>query len=262
MNRVKIWIVFLGLGSMSLGVSCQNASRQVTAEHANLPTGDNSMTSLDWAGTYVGELPCADCPGIRSVLMLSEDLTYRLNWIYEEKGDQVMAETGSFTWNADGSGIQLNGDSKTQYQVGEGKLFQLDTEGNKMEGALAEHFVFHKKEIGLRDTPWKLVEVEGVKRSDYPTSGDPHIQFIDERIIGTSGCNRLSGSFSRIDSNLLSLSAISSTRMACPEMQLENLVQKVLSNVHSYSLNGDRLFLSNAEKKVILEFEADFLIKD
>ena len=40
------------------------------AAAAGADAAHNSRNALDWAGTYEGVLPCADCPGIQTRLSL------------------------------------------------------------------------------------------------------------------------------------------------------------------------------------------------
>jgi uncharacterized lipoprotein NlpE involved in copper resistance len=90
----------------------------------------NSRNSLDWAGTYEGVLPCADCPGIKTSLVLHGDGRFELNTQYLER--QVVAQTasGRFTWNSTGSAITLDAaGSGQQFRIGEGRLLQLDRDG-------------------------------------------------------------------------------------------------------------------------------------
>jgi len=47
---------------------------------------DSSVNSLDWAGSYHGVLPCADCAGIETTLILDYDLTYRIITRYDSAG--------------------------------------------------------------------------------------------------------------------------------------------------------------------------------
>jgi len=111
-----------------------------------LPTGDNSMVSLDWNGTYTGTIPCADCQGIETSLTLNKDKTYLLRTKYLGKGDTFLEKSGNFAWNAAGSTITLAGinNAPSQYLVGEGKLFQLDMSGKRITGDLAEKYVLKK----------------------------------------------------------------------------------------------------------------------
>lgn len=41
--------------------------------------GDNSRNSLDWEGTYKGILPCADCEGIETMVILKDNDRYTLS---------------------------------------------------------------------------------------------------------------------------------------------------------------------------------------
>lgn len=107
---------------------------------------DNSSTSLDWAGTYRGILPCADCEGIETVIIISENMTYVIKTKYLGKDDMVYEQRGSFLWNEEGNTIILNEKNRTplQYLVGENYLLQLDLKGNKITGDLADKYFLHK----------------------------------------------------------------------------------------------------------------------
>ncbi|MGL6268276.1 MAG: copper resistance protein NlpE, partial [Chitinophagaceae bacterium] len=93
-----------------------------------LSKGDNSMVSLDWNGTYMGKIPCADCQGIETTMILSKDGSYILKTKYLGKSDAVNEKSGKFTWNSAGSTITLDGiyNAPNQYIVGENVLIQLD----------------------------------------------------------------------------------------------------------------------------------------
>jgi uncharacterized lipoprotein NlpE involved in copper resistance len=51
-----------------------------------------ARNSLDWAGSYRGLLPCADCDGIETVVRLENDGTYRLQLKYRGRSDEVFTE--------------------------------------------------------------------------------------------------------------------------------------------------------------------------
>jgi uncharacterized lipoprotein NlpE involved in copper resistance len=108
---------------------------------------DNSLTSLDWAGTYKGILPCADCEGIETVITIKEEMTYIIKTKYLGKDDVVYEQKGDFLWNEEGNTIILNEKNRTprQYLVGENYLLQLDLKGNKITGELADKYFLHKE---------------------------------------------------------------------------------------------------------------------
>jgi heat shock protein HslJ len=108
----------------------------------------NSQNSLDWAGTYKGITPCADCEGIETKVILNKDLTFVIQTKYLGKGDaKVFEEKGSFTWDKTGGIVLLQGlkGIPSQYKVGENRLIQLDMEGKVITGPLAEKQVLLKE---------------------------------------------------------------------------------------------------------------------
>jgi len=92
--------------------------------------GHNSRNALDWSGTYEGVLPCADCPGIGTRLVLHNDGRFELQTLYLERDVTPRSASGRFTWNAAGSGITLDAaGADQQFVVGEGRLLQMNRDG-------------------------------------------------------------------------------------------------------------------------------------
>lgn len=106
---------------------------QVEEVETKKPVGDNSMTSLDWAGTYRGELPCASCEGIKTVITINSDGTYTLQETYLGKETTPTETKGNFEWDDEGQRIRISED-RHAYFVGENTLTLLDHEGNKNVG--------------------------------------------------------------------------------------------------------------------------------
>lgn len=106
----------------------------------------DAKNSLDWAGTYKGVVPCADCEGIETEIMLHSDNTYMLSAKYLGKKDTPeYKQEGKWIW-LDGSNIELEGikSGSSKYFVSENKIIQLDMEGKKIESNLAEKYVLKK----------------------------------------------------------------------------------------------------------------------
>ena len=78
------------------------------SENNTMGTGDNSMTSLDWDGTYQGIIPCADCEGLQLVIKLKTDLSYSSQMKYLGKDGRIFELSGTFTWNKEGNKITLS----------------------------------------------------------------------------------------------------------------------------------------------------------
>lgn len=108
----------------------------------------NANNALTWNGMYKGVVPCADCEGIETVLVLNTDNTYLLKTTYLGKPDaQPVEKTGAITWNAEGNTVILGGmeNAPNQYFVGENKLIQLDMGGQRISGQLADKYILAKQ---------------------------------------------------------------------------------------------------------------------
>lgn len=106
-------------------------------------TGDNSMTSLDWAGVYKGELPCADCEGIKTTVTINNDNTYIIEETYLGKDTTSFETKGTFEWDNTGQKILLSND-RNPYFVGENTLILLDSDGNRNIGDLEALYILTK----------------------------------------------------------------------------------------------------------------------
>jgi uncharacterized lipoprotein NlpE involved in copper resistance len=94
------------------------------------PDTHTSRNALDWTGSYEGVLPCADCPGIQTRLVLHADGRFELERQYLERQVAPQTASGRFNWNAAGNTITLDAAGwGQQFRVGEGRLLQLDRDG-------------------------------------------------------------------------------------------------------------------------------------
>ncbi|MDQ0595279.1 putative lipoprotein NlpE involved in copper resistance [Chryseobacterium ginsenosidimutans] len=159
MNTLKI----LGITTISLMISCtpkdKNPEIDVnpktdpmaiqtpmdTTKNDSAGTAHNSENSLDWYGTYEAVVPCADCPGIKTVLILNKDKTFKISEEYLERKTKN-EDKGTFEWNDVGSVITLKGkNSNYKYKVGENTVTQLDMNGHPIDGPNKNLYVFKKK---------------------------------------------------------------------------------------------------------------------
>lgn len=108
---------------------------------------------------------------------------------------------------------------------------------------------------GLAGRAWTLTAIELPDERVTPVmtgQGDPTLRFVAEmsgdgivsgRFVGTTGCNRILGSFEAGPGDELSFGPIASTRMVCPEhvMDVESLYRESLQAAESYSAAGGDL---------------------
>ncbi len=232
------------------------------ASSTGTPTGDNSMTSVDWDGVYTALLPCADCEGIETTLQLMKDKTYKLTRIYKGKSGEAITSTGTFTWDANGANIQLSGEEPGKFKVGENQLMQLDQDGNRITGELADKYVLTKDMSGITEKYWKLVELNGkpITKTDDMRK-EPHmiLHTAGKRINANGGCNSMMGSYELQPGNRIRFTKMAGTLMACPNMEIEDQLRKVLEMADNYNLDGDKLVLNKARMAPLARFEAVYL---
>ncbi len=148
---ILILLISIGVSSCSEKKPAETSQKEelsILSNEEGMPIGDNSMTSLDWDGTYSGIVPCADCSGIETTLTLNKDMTFFIVTNYLGRND-ALEETfnGTFRWDETGSKVILEGVkfAPNQFKVGENRIWQLDRSGNMIEGDLSDHYILHKK---------------------------------------------------------------------------------------------------------------------
>lgn len=233
-----------------------SACNQKNSQKMSNPTpGDNSRTSLDWPGTYMGILPCANCEGILTEVRLKADNTYEIATQYLSKSKEINRKKGAIEWDASGNSIRLVGANQPSgdlhYQVGENWLLQLDPKGNRIEGELADLYRLAKynSDSDVREKYWKLIELRGKPISlGEEQQREAHLILkFDGRIVGSTGCNRMMGSYTLENENRIRFSQIASTLMACYDVPYEQDFLRALEQVDNYTLQKDTLSLAKAD---------------
>lgn len=142
--------VFLA-GIMAIGlIACNNRgqeSEEIIVEDATISTEfvdeHTAQNSLDWDGTYEGTLPCADCEGIVTTIILNSDGTFSSKEEYQKDSNVIVENEGNFTWDNSGSVVILEGENdefQREFRVVENAIIHLDNEGNEITGELAGHY--------------------------------------------------------------------------------------------------------------------------
>ena len=265
---MKTNFLFIALAFGIAFTSCKTAkqtTKPTEKETTHIIVGDNSQTSVDWAGIYQGTLPCADCEGIITTLTLNQDLTYKRATTYQGKTVTPRIETGKFTWDKGGATIFLQNADKSgpaRYLVGENHLKQLDMEGKVITGDLADLYQLHKElsaytDRELVDKKWKLVEMNGRPVANTVGEQDYFIQLDNEenRMYGFAGCNNFFGTYELEKGLRVKFSQIGSTMMACPDMNTEKELFQILETVDNYTVRNNILELNKARMMPMARFE-------
>lgn len=255
-NNRLLFLVVLLLSATAIS-SCNSANSNKSPD-AQVPDQHTAQTSLDWQGTYSGNLPCADCERIEMELTLNDDQSYRLISRHV-KGSQTVSDTlqGKFQWQ--GNKVHLEGipdnERSSQFKIEEDQVRYLDMEGNPVTGSLAQNYVLTKngnKEV--EDKRWQLAELEG-----KPVNGSPNKHFIifhskEGRAEAKANCNTISLPYTIKNKLQLRFRQGLTTLMACPD-SLEQEFLRVLSVVDNLSSDGKTLSLNRARMAPLARFE-------
>ncbi len=257
---MKIYFLFV-LTIILLFISCSSkVQKEIGKSDAHM-----IQNSLDWTGTYRGILPCADCEGIETTLIINSDSSFQLIRKYIGKKSDSTEIFGTFVWNNEGNTIILNNiiNTPNKYFVKEGGVVQLDMEGNFISGDLADKYYLKKIFIlpitKITDITWRLVEIEGKQISRFDKIKKP-IQFRlnskEKRLNGFAGCNNFWGSYNLLEGNKITFSKMASTLMACPDLPIETELYRVFDRTDNFTIKGSFLFLNKAKIAPLAKFEA------
>lgn len=144
-KKMKHILKLMAVVAISAGIfACSPKQQQETAE----PVAEEIVQAeRAYVGTFVGELPCADCSGISVELTLNEDGTFAQKEVYQ--GTDTKFETvGSYFLSPDGESLITvkKHEPVSRFQIMEqGSLRMLDSEGQEITGEMAAKYVLTKK---------------------------------------------------------------------------------------------------------------------
>ena len=106
-------------------------------------------TKAHWAGVYTGVIPSASGEGIDVKVTLNANETYKVEYRYIGRSDEIFTSAGKFTWNLEKDTIIMDsereGDPPTYYKIGQKAIIHLDIEGNIITGELANDYILMKQ---------------------------------------------------------------------------------------------------------------------
>ena len=232
-----------------------------TDETIHMDTDHNSRNALDWAGTYTGTVPCDDCEGIQTTVVLQADGSFERKLVYLGWTEEPERESGQFTWNDTGSivTLALPGGSTQMYAVGENRLVHLDPGGQRFTGDREGEYVLWQsiRDHRIEGRKWLLVEVAGQPYEPADAGRQAFLMLDGEetRASGNNSCNSFFGHYV-IEAGLrIRFDRMGATMMACPDTSVEQAFMDALQRVDNYSVNGNQLSLNRARMAPLLRFE-------
>lgn len=95
-------------------------------------------------GTYYGNLPCADCPGVLVNLILNEDSSYKEELKYLGDKPYTIVNRGTFTVKGsliDLHELQVEDTASHKYKIQGETLVMVNSRGELAGEELAEHYI-------------------------------------------------------------------------------------------------------------------------
>jgi heat shock protein HslJ len=230
--------------------------------------------------TFVGRLPCPDCPAIRYELTLAADSSYAVRKSYEGKGDRVEHEAGSWGYSSDRILLVLKSSQNLwSWFVVQAShtLRAVDARGESIDprapvdlvrrdaleltdaapqpprtGASSEPVT-----VPLSGAEWTLTELEG--KPVRPVSKDRRrilLAFDDETrtFSGQSGCNDFDGEFTA-DWRMLALTPRKSLRACRADASTERALNRAIKATRAYRVTGTILELFDERGGRIARFD-------
>ncbi|NIJ45520.1 heat shock protein HslJ [Wenyingzhuangia heitensis] len=238
-----------------LFIGCKTSNKE-NPHHleASILNKDSSKKNLDWAGTYVGTIPCADCSGIKTKITIKKDLTYTKQVEYLGKDTNKTITKDQFTWNDLENTINIE---NVSYMVGKNTLIQLNKQKESIDGALATKYVLQKiaTDTKLTEVKWYLIELVG-KPIKAAQKNIPNLTLDsnNNRVSGFTGCNSISGNYDLKFGNRLSFSKTISTKKHCFNNPYETAFLGVIEKIDNYTIHNDTLSLHKAKMAPLAKF--------
>jgi len=253
----KNTIILLCAISLFMGFNACKSKNSASEENPiSIATLHSAQNSLDWAGSYMGVVPCADCPGIETRITLNKDGTYTMIRRYIDKDANAFETKGTFQWNEAGNAViltDLRDKIITNYAVGENKLTQLDADGKVLSGNLANNYILAKADPLLVGKRWRLVELNGkpVEKKDAYMILDLNTN----KVSGNLGCNTFTGAYNLRIGNRIQFSQVVATLKMCLDMEVEDGLKNVLNSADNYNVSEKKLTLNRARMAPLARFE-------
>lgn len=113
------------------------------------------------------------------------------------------------------------------------------------------------KQMPLEGTTWKLASMPGIPAEAITAEADAFVMEFaaaEMMVSGRTNCNRFFGRY-ELKGRELDFENMGMTRMACPDMQYEDMFVKMLDEVDSYKIKGSELMLMD-DDAVMATFKA------
>ncbi len=251
---MKIKTIF---ASSVIAIALASCSLLNTSNDSAAPDMHSSENSLDWAGTYSGQLLCATCANVETELKLTSDKKYVLTQTQTDKTGEAKVTEGKFAWK--GNHIVLDnlptGFNSNLFKVEEGKLRMLDRKGNVVaENDKNRSLLGKNGNPEIEDKKWALVELYGKKIKVNPATHYVVFHSEDARIEAKAGCNQLTFGYKIKNGLVLEIEPGISTLMACAD-KTEDKFKNAMMEADNLSVNETTLTVNKGRMAPLAVFK-------
>ena len=118
------------------------------------------------------------------------------------------------------------------------------TQGAGKQVRLVLQQIQARPDAALENTYWKLIGIGAGPVQVQPNEREAYMLLLDGRVSGSSGCNKVMGSYTQRAPSELHIGSLDSTRMAClPDvMEQEAALIAVFARATRYRITGDTGF--------------------
>lgn len=150
---MKKSLLLATVGFVILFASCNSGQKKEASKATENETEQtiivdihNAQNALDYQGVYQGTLPTASGSGMLVTVTLSDGM-YQRAIEYIDENDKPFISKGTYTWDENKNSVitLIGADVPNQYFVAENKLYQLDIDGKRIEGDMADMYVLNKQ---------------------------------------------------------------------------------------------------------------------
>lgn len=129
---------------------------------------DRNCNSLILTGCYTGIVPCFNCPGISTTLIINEDGFYKLSETYLGENKKTFYSSGKFIFDVEKKGgmyinLLMPQGEKRSYQICDGSLVQINMTGKAagIEYRLLRQDEFNGHSKQLYVNPESVIHISG-----------------------------------------------------------------------------------------------------
>lgn len=247
-----IFLIFLAVLILQFSNSC--GSKKIETSKDSAIDKHVANNSLDWQGVYTGILPCKDCKGIQTLLILKNDLSYKLQSKHISNSYKINYKSGKFNWCNNEMSIEIKDSLNPLYfWITENLIIKSKSCKDIPSDDTNDSLVLKKDLSGLLEKRWVLFELNG--QTNVSSGKDAYLYFnaFDTAFFGNGSCNQINGNYF-MNENTLRFNNIASTKMMCMGNQIESELMEVLSNTDSYFIKNDTLQLFRARMAPLAKF--------